>query len=260
MMIGSAWRFIDSGIQAASWNMAIDEALLSGFKEGDLPIFRLYGWENALSFGRFSTFSNNLNREKIYAQKISCVRRMSGGGVLVHGSDLSYTLILPRDWLREKGVKESYREVCRFLITLYNKLGFNAQFASDLELTEHRSDICLAGIQAYDIVIEGKKMGGNAQRHTHTALFQHGSIPMRIDEGFFNPFFREDSGLGRAASLEKLGTVITYEELYPLVKEAFCETFKTKLVSDILSLSEERRSRELYADKYTQASWTYHDE
>lgn len=97
MIIHNTWRLLDSGIKTAQSNMAIDEALLNCFKEGDMPIMRLYGWEHALSVGRYSTLWRSLNRHTVQKENIPCVRRMSGGGILVHGGDLSYSLIMPRD-------------------------------------------------------------------------------------------------------------------------------------------------------------------
>lgn len=258
MMTHTAWRFLDTGMGKATWNMAVDQTLLDEFKDGDMPIIRLYGWEKSLSLGRFSTFIENLHPENIRAKDISCVRRMSGGGILIHGGDLSYTLILPRSWMRGTAVKENYRYVCEFLIALYQKLGFEARFACDLQLNEQRSNLCLAGIEPYDIVIEGKKMGGNAQRYTRDAVFQHGSIPMRIDEAFFKPLFLEDSVLDKVATLEKLGNPISYEELSTLVRESFCETFAVELVTDSLTVSQMQRATQLNANKYTQESWNIH--
>lgn len=258
MMIYKTWRLIDSGIQNAQTNMAIDEALLSCFKEGDIPILRLYGWENALSFGRFSSLSNSLNIPKIQSENIPCVRRMSGGGILVHGGDLSYTMIIPRACLMGIGVKESYHYLCEFLILLYKKLGHQAYFSCDAQLDEIRSDICLSGREAYDIVIKDKKMGGNAQRHTRHTLFQHGSIPMRIQERFFTSLFSSDAGWDKVTTLEKLGTPISYEALSALVQEAFCETFEVTLVLDTLSESEEEQAKQLLTEKYSQERWNLH--
>lgn len=258
MISHNMWRFLDTGMQTAQWNMAVDEVLLDDFKEGNRPIIRLYGWKRALSLGRFSTVSKNLNWGKIQNENIPCVRRMSGGGILIHGGDLSYSLIMPRSWMRGRAVKESYRYVCGFLISLYQKLGHEAQFACDLHLNEEQSDICLAGIEPYDIVIEGKKMGGNAQRYTRRAVFQHGSIPMRIDEFFFESLFIEDSGLNNAATLEKLGTTRSYEELSALLLETFCETFDVELIPYSLNASQVQRAMQLIADKYTQESWNAH--
>lgn len=258
MIAQNTWRLLDTGTSTAQWNMAVDEALLVTFAQGDLPIIRLYGWENALSLGRFSNVSKSLDLQNMQAHTVEYVRRISGGGVLVHGGDLSYTLIIPRDWLKDIGVKESYRYLCQFLITLYKKMGYTAKFAADLDYNETKSDVCLAGIESYDLVIEGKKMGGNAQRYTHTALFQHGSIPMRIDDSYFKPFFLEDCGLETAASLQRLGIVISYEKLCDLVQEAFCETFECTLLPDTMSVYEEEKVTDLYAHKYTQAHWNNH--
>ena len=258
MITRSSWRFMDTGIRSAQWNMAVDEALLNGFKEGDLPILRLYGWENALSVGKFSNIRKSVDSKKLEDQKLPLVRRLSGGGVLVHGGDLSYTLILPRDSLKDKGVKESYRHLCGFLIRLYEKLGHNARFAYDGQHGESRSDICLAGNEAYDVIIEGKKMGGNAQRYTRHVVFQHGSIPMRLDESLFKPLFLGESGLEGAASLERLGTPMSYGPLSTLVKEAFYETFGVELIVKPLHSSEEERARDLLANKYTQERWNFH--
>lgn len=258
MIMHDTWRLLECGIQTAQANMAIDEALLNNFKEGDMPIIRLYGWEHSLSFGRYSTVSKSLNMHKIQSENISCVRRISGGGILHHGGDLSYTLIIPRDRLKGIGVKESYHHLCAFLILLYKKMGLTANFSCDLQLDEIRSDICLAGLEAYDIVIKGKKMGGNAQRYTRHALFQHGSIPMRVDnDRFVESLFSVDAGLDKMATLEQLGISISYEELSKLVQEAFCETFEVKLVSDSLNESEEYHSKLLQEEKYSQKSWNY---
>lgn len=257
MIIQNTWRLLECGIQTAQCNMAIDEALLYGFKEGDMPIIRLYGWENSLSFGRYSNVSKSLDMHKVQSENISCVRRISGGGILVHGGDLSYTLIIPRDWLKGAGVKESYHHLCAFLILLYKKMGLTAHFSCDLQLDEIHCDICHAGLEAYDIVIKEKKMGGNAQRYTRHALFQHGSIPMRVKKPFFKSLFLGDSGLDNMTTLEQFGISMSYEELSKLLQEAFCETFEVKLVSDSLSESEERHRKQLQEEKYSQKSWNY---
>ena len=249
------WRLIETGIGSADWNMAVDEALLRNFEEDDLPILRLYGWEPSLSVGRFSNVRKCVDLVKLKKEKLSYVRRMTGGGVLVHGGDLSYALILPRKSLGHKGVKESYRYLCGFLIRLYEKLGRNALFACDAQMDIGHSDICLAGNEAYDIVIKGNKMGGNAQRYSRNLLFQHGSIPIHLDETRFEPLFLEDSGLKHAATLERLGSPVTYERLSKLLIESFCETFDTNVVVDNLHSSEEQCARELLAGKYSQEEW-----
>lgn len=256
MSISKRWRFIDTGYASAAWNMAVDEALLENFKETDLPILRLCQWEPALSLGRFSKPDKSLDTEELQRQEFPVVRRMTGGGVLVHAGDLSYTLLLPRDLLNNTGVKENYRYLCRFLLLVYEKLGYRAGFAGDLGLDLKGSDVCLAGNEAYDIMIGTKKMGGNAQRYTRQVLFQHGSIPIEMDKMRFEDLFLGDSGLQGATSLRELGSLIEYKALVRLIGETFKEAYGTKIIPDTLNAHEEQRARELLADKYTQQRWT----
>ena len=256
MVASKTWRFIDTGYASAAWNMAVDEALLENFKESDLPILRLYRWEPSLSLGRFSKVFESVDKQVLQRQRLSVVRRMTGGGVLIHGGDLSYTLVLPREFLNDKGVKESYRYLCEFLILLYERLGYKADFACDMKLELKESDICLAGNEAYDIMIGGQKMGGNAQRYTRHTLFQHGSIPIEIDKVHFKPFFIGDSGLERATCLRELGSSLEYEELTRVLRETFSEAFTACTVTDTLKVSEEQKARELLRDKYAQQRWT----
>ncbi len=260
MITAKRWRLIESKEGSGAWNMAVDEALLNGFKEGDMPILRLYGWEPSLSLGRFCGAARSVDLESAEAEGIACVRRISGGGILVHGGDLSYSLILPRRALKSRGVKESYRYLCGFLVNLYAKLGQKASFAQELQLESESTNVCLASNEPYDLLIGGRKMGGNAQRHTSGALFQHGTIPITLDEARFGPLFLEESGLSSAATLERLGIEVGFDALSVLLKESFSESFGVRFVSDTLNASEEKRAGELLAQKYSRQRWNLHAE
>lgn len=249
------WRLIQSGLGSAAYNMAVDEALLRNFKENDLPILRLYRWKPSLSLGRFSDVRNTLDLEVIKQQRLQLVRRMTGGGVLVHGGDLSYSLILPRETLKDTGVKESYRYLCRFLIKLYENMGLSAEFAQDLHKESKKSNICMAANEPYDIVVNGKKLGGNAQHYSKKVLFQHGSIPINLDETLFKDVFLNYLGLKNISTLDKMEKEINYKELTHLLREAFTRSFGVTLVSDTLSKIESYTSDEFLAHKYSQKRW-----
>ena len=255
MLAKKCWRVIDTKTGTAPWNMAVDEALLSRYNEGGLPILRLYGWHNALSIGRFCDPGKDIDVQSAAQKKVALVRRLSGGGILAHGNDLSYSLIFPRSFAGERSVKENYRFLCRFLICFYKKIGLKAAFVCDSQISSRASSVCLAGREPYDLVIEGKKMGGNAQRYAKHAFFQHGSIPIGIDETLFEDLFFEESGLSEAATLQKFAIMLSYDALSKMLIEAFCETFEAAIVPDLLSLSEEQTAKELLENKYTQENW-----
>jgi len=253
------WRLIDSRLSSAQWNMAVDEALLASFKENDRPILRLYRWEEpALSFGRFSNPKKTLDWEKIQTDNISYTRRMTGGGILVHGGDISYSLIVPRTFIGGRNIKEGYRYLCSFLIRFYHHLGLDASFACDQQFTEKHSSVCLAGTEAYDIVIDGKKIGGNAQRHTRQAILQHGTVPLTLAHEYFEALFLEDSGLSKAATLKGSHIDLNEETLMGKLVEAFKETFNTTLCKDALTQEEQKLAEKLLNEKYTGEAWNVH--
>ncbi|MGE4418885.1 MAG: biotin/lipoate A/B protein ligase family protein [Sulfurimonas sp.] len=249
------WRFIDTHRASAEWNMAVDEALLRNFGDDNLPILRLYSWQRALSLGRFSDAKKSIDFEQLDKGGISMVRRISGGGILAHDNELSYSLIFPRRFLQERGVKESYRHLCSFLLLFYQKLGFEAQFAAEAGVQSRHSDICLAGVEAYDILIEGKKIGGNAQRHTKMAVLQHGTIPISFDKVLFTSLFLEHNGFESAATLKEFGVDTEQTILHKILLDSFCETFHVETSADELSVSEKQSVNELLKKRYTKSEW-----
>lgn len=165
--------------------MAIDEALLSCFDQAkSLPVLRLYGWDPpAFSYGRFQKPDEILDQERCRADGVQVVRRITGGGVIYHAGELTYSLVCPAEFIPgSRNVKDAFFHLTSFLISFYRKLGLDACHASDhysgsRKLGE-RTPLCFAGIESCDILINGKKIGGNAQRRLKSVIFQHGSIPL----------------------------------------------------------------------------------
>ena len=182
----STWRFIDTGLLSGAENMAIDEALLSCFDpEQSLPLLRLYGWSPAaFSHGRFQNPAETVSLEKCHAAGVQVVRRITGGGLLYHGKELTYSLVCPASFIPgAPGVKSAFFHLTAFLIAFYRRLGLAAVHAADYyggaKRLGGRSALCFAGTESCDILINGRKIGGNAQRRVKNVIFQHGSIPMQ---------------------------------------------------------------------------------
>ncbi len=249
------WLYIDTGLGSASYNMAVDEVLLNGFTNLDYPVVRLYTWETSLSFGRFSNAQSVVDLNLIKDKELNFVRRLSGGGVLVHGGDISYSLILPNSLVKDIGVKESYHYLCGFILKLYKNLGLDAHFASEMNLETQKSSICMMSNEAYDIVIDSKKIGGNAQRYTKNALLQHGSIPISIDKNIFEDIFIGESGLSNMYTLDNIDLDITSESLKKLILEAFRDVFGAELIKSDLTPLQKSDVDELIKSKYASQRW-----
>ena len=263
-MSGTTWRLIDTGPLDGASNMAIDEALLDSFDpERSTPVLRLYGWNPpALSFGRFQDAGKVLNLERCRADGVSVVQRITGGGVIYHADELTYAIVCaPQHLPAETTIKESFRFLTGFLLTFYRELGLPAAYAADMpeEMPRlgKRTPFCFAGRESYDILIDGRKIGGNAQRRMKNAVFQHGSIPLmdRVATGI--GFLRErPSGLDRSvADLTMLGVNIPEEGLKKRLAAAFAGAIGGTLVPSEMTAAERERAAWLISGKYASGNW-----
>src|SRR5271163_2205286 len=100
----SPWRLLINGPASPARNMAIDEALL---REVHKPVLRIYEWSvPAVSLGYFQLAALAVDRP--------FVRRYTGGGLVDHARDVTYTIVLPRahPWM-ELSAPESYGRIHR---------------------------------------------------------------------------------------------------------------------------------------------------
>ncbi len=221
------FRFILSPKLSAKENMAIDKVLIDNFTKGDMPIFRLYTWEKSFTLGVSQKIEEYLSLKEKYEDNYS--KRITGGGVLFHGHDLSYSLLLPDDDFKNLSVKQSYEKICQFLLYFYKNLGLNVCFAKDDEnILLSKSPYCQVGFEAYDILVNGKKIGGNAQKRKKHLIFQHGSIPIEKIE--------QNEMIGN--TLRDFGIKISYNEAIEKVKMAFENSFNIRLETSDLTKKE----------------------
>jgi lipoate-protein ligase A len=207
------YKVIHSPQLSAVENMAKDRALLEAFGEDEIPMFRLYSWEKSVTIGASQTFEACIALDPtLEAYRNHHAKRMTGGGILYHGDDLSYSLILPSSMMRGLSVKESYEKITGFLLDFYRALGLDAHWAKDDPSITLASDpFCQVGFEPYDIIIQGHKIGGNAQKRTRKAIFQHGSVPLRCH--------------AHGMSLEDLGVILDEAEARERLDKAFQKVY-----------------------------------
>lgn len=247
------WRLLDSGRLTGIENMAVDEALLACFEPGkSLPLLRLYGWAPpAFSCGRFQNPAAIIDLDRCRDDGVQVVKRITGGGVIYHAAELTYSLVCPTGFIPgRRSVKDVFFELTSFLIAFYQQLGLPAVHAVDHYPAEkrlgERTPLCFAGIEGCDILIRGRKIGGNAQRRLKDVIFQHGSIPLRQMAAEANQYLRQpDHGIvERTTSLEDLGVTVGAEQLAVLLIGSFAESFKVVFEPDVLTVAEQETAGE----------------
>jgi lipoate-protein ligase A len=264
----ATWRFIDSGPLDGAANMALDEALLSSFDpETSLPVFRLYGWNPpSFSIGRFQEAEKTLDPAKCRNAGIEAVRRITGGGIIYHADELTYSIVCAQKHIPGViSVKETFKILCAFLLSAYRKLGLDAGFAIDRDLSGarlgRRTAICFAGKEEYDIIVEGRKIGGNAQRRIKNVIFQHGSIPLAncLEKAMscVRENERPDLLEHGTVSLGELGAIPDTGNLKNILAESFANCLDVSLVRSGPDETELRTMAHLRENKYSRTSWNW---
>src|SRR5262245_28650306 len=128
-LLGTLQVCHDISPHSAAMNMALDEALL---ELAIVPMIRFYRWRSpALSFGYFGKFSE----VAMYAAERDLVRRWTGGGIVFHGDDLTYSIVIPAS---DPAFAESsiaiYEKIHRALADALNKVGECAVVAEGVDL------------------------------------------------------------------------------------------------------------------------------
>jgi lipoate-protein ligase A len=259
------WRVIDTAPADPFTNMALDEALLREYSAHSAgPTLRIYGWEPAaLSLGYSQDARAELDIERCRRLGPDFVRRLTGGGIIAHGSELTYSLVCSREDLGiPERVASSYKIISSFLIEFYRRLGLEASFACDAaapgDRLGGRSALCFAAKEKYDIVVGGRKIGGSAQKRTREVIFQHGSIPIADPFGGRSPRFLRlaQTGVSKAATLAELvGTGIGAADLAGTLVDSFEATFGVIAQAGSLSRSEESLAAALAERKYKSDEW-----
>jgi lipoate-protein ligase A len=162
-------------------NMALDEALLEQVAEqGDLAYLRGYGWSEAtLSLGYFQRMAD-VELEPRW-QSAPRVRRATGGGAIWHEHELTYALVLPSSHPSARPHTALYQTVHSAIAEILRQQGVKAclrrpGLARDGARSSRRPFLCFTDCDPEDIVTDGFKVVGSAQRRRGGAILQHGSI------------------------------------------------------------------------------------
>src|SRR5258705_583623 len=121
------WLLFRPGPGAAEFNMAVDETLLHNAPGIGKPVLRFYSWsEPAASFGYFQRYADVANATSLRP----LVRRPTGGGIVPHDRDWTYSLVFPpsHSWYALKAI-ESYRRLHEWICNAFQTTGITAELA-----------------------------------------------------------------------------------------------------------------------------------
>jgi len=243
------WRFIDFGLVDIRDMMAMDEAILKG-DEGNTLFF----WtpKKSIILGYFQKADVELDLAK--CEDYTITRRISGGGIAFSDDrcrQVNYGVVGTIDNERfPLDIIASYQQVCGVLIDTLIHYGLNASFRP-----------------INDVVVDNKKISGNAQTRWEEKLLQNGTLLLDFDI----EEMQRISNIPKEKFLDKkiasiregltwldreLGEQRDMDEIKNVMKEKFEERFHIRLKSGALSAEEIALTKKLLP-KYYSDEWTY---
>jgi lipoate-protein ligase A len=173
------WRLIREETRPGPMNMALDEIAAETAGSGGPRTVRVYQWDpSTLSLG-YRQDPATVDWDFCEREGITVTRRPTGGGGIYHDThgDISYSIVAPADEL-PGDLMETYDLLCDPLFDAFERLGIDADFASEERPAIHEPACYLRALHpAHDVVAgDGRKISGNAQYRQRDSVIQHGSI------------------------------------------------------------------------------------
>lgn len=262
------WRLINSGFQTGAMNMALDEALVHSVANGDsLPVLRFYRWQPAtVTIGYAQSVATDLDQEACLQAGLDVVRRSTGGRAVLHDQEVTYSVIAPLNTdLFGQSVLDCYRVISEILQKTLVQLGLSAELVPGKPRGGHPNAmkaVCFSAPSQYELVIEGRKVAGSAQKRFGQTFLQHGSIPIEMDLELLGRVLKVDTRNTAADSLQTVGWLNQWSsvpfiiaDVEKLLADLFSQHLQINWVRSEPSAIERRAAKNICNEKFSHPEW-----
>lgn len=150
-------HYVENPSLDAAYNLALEEYLLTRKEQ---EFFLLWQDRCAIVVGRNQNTEEQINRQFVQQRGVQVVRRLTGGGAVYHDlGNLNFTFIV-----NSAEAEFAFARFARPLVQYLQSLGVPAGLAG-----------------RNDVVIQGKKISGNAACHHRGRLLHHGTIMFDVN-------------------------------------------------------------------------------
>jgi lipoate-protein ligase A len=253
---------IDDSPHYGSWNMAVDDYLFQSLTEDPQTILRFYAWKNpTVSLGYSQKVLEVADVEFCKKNGIDIVRRMTGGKLVLHHKEVTYSLTSSDTEVFTATLSDSYRLISEALMNGLKKMGLAPSLSSPAPQEYVRGNLpCFSYPSRNEVEVGGKKIIGSAQKRAAAKFIQHGSIPLEEDDDLLASitFLKEAREEVRMISLSKaLGRTINFMRAVDVFVQGIEEYFGVRLKRRILGEEENETVRQIQKDKYGNPDWTF---
>lgn len=252
---------IDPAPRSGPANMAVDEFLFSCLEKEPTTTVRFYSWEHpTASLGYSQVAAEALDLEYCRQRGIDVVRRITGGKLVLHWREITYSVASSDTEIFSTTLAESYRLISLGLIRGLEKMGLQARLAGPAPSSYSRGNMpCFSYPARDEIEIDGRKIIGSAQKRVAGRFLQHGSIPLQDDEGLLRRLSTgrdAEAELRRTSISESLGRNVDRDWAVDCLVTGLAEYFGVQFEPLTLEAAAEEAIRLLQKHRYESDAWT----
>ncbi len=258
MHTSMTFRFLPLSTHSGFENMAIDEAILEARIQEEVPnTLRFYKWEpSTATIGKHQSLHAEIDLEQARRSGVDVVRRISGGGAVLHAAEteITYSIVVRESDLKALRGVSSVSGISH-LLARGLRLGVQKYGTRPEEGVIH----CPA------IFLDGKKISGNAQARRRGTILQHGTLLLDVDPEFMYSILKAPTGVPKTRMVQSVRAKVTglrqhfpdLEErrLIQYLVEGFQEALGVQFEAGELTSAEMKRVRELAASRYRKEEW-----
>jgi lipoate-protein ligase A len=244
--------------------MAVDEAILLSALDGSAPpTVRFFQWERpSITFGYMLRVERELNTDLCRERQVPFIRRITGGGVVFHGCDITFSIVFPRGLAPDtSNPLSSYRFINGIFLKAFGKLGLSASLLSGGgEKSADARNVCFVEPTTYDVLYNGRKLVGNAQRRRKEWVLNHGSMLLNTGYRQMADLIANIEDPSRAfsencVSIEEIAPALARQDVLDAVIAQFSRELDVSIERCDLSADETSLSRTLADGKYSSDAW-----
>ncbi|MDW7669343.1 MAG: lipoate--protein ligase [Bacillota bacterium] len=147
-------KYIETNWDVPYYNFALEDYLLNKADEGDYVFFYIH--KPSIIVGKYQNTIEEVNKDFIEENNITVARRLSGGGAVYHDhGNLNFSFVHKAS----KSDMNNFKKFTKPVVDALKELGLNAHLSG-----------------RNDILIDDKKISGNAQYYTNGRLLHHGTL------------------------------------------------------------------------------------
>lgn len=243
--------YLETGSLNPYYNLAFEEYILENLKYGNYLI--LWQNDNTIVIGQNQNTEEEINEEFVREHQIHVVRRNTGGGAVYHDlGNLNYSIICDKTDAEELNCKKFALPVVRAL----RIMGLNAEISG-----------------RNDILINGKKVSGTAQRIVGDRVLHHGTLLFDSNIAMMEGALRADPEKYKSKSIKSVRSRVgsIRQELKEIGCPMTMPEFRERLLNELLFCQDQdylerhywltetdrKKIMELKEKKYDTWEWNY---